>query len=218
MVALGLFRSRFANPHGLSDSGAAASSALDIAKLSCAAMSEPRLAQILGCRSFECRSGVAAGGRRARWASTNTYLGDTRVAAGLVVDGVKTGITPGAQACLVLRARSDAAHAAAAAAAHQRRADHAAAGVAAALGADAAGQRLAVFGAAVVAGAAAAPPSAGLVDEFLCVTLASRTKAMRFIDNVRLLQWGSQVVSHLRGDDSAGGGSGGGNDAFKFDE
>ena len=44
--------------------------------------------------------------RKVRWQTTNTYLSDTRVIPGFVITGVKTGITPGAAACLSLSAVS----------------------------------------------------------------------------------------------------------------
>lgn len=202
--ALGLSQCNFKNPHGLAEEGSN-SCALDAARLSAAAMSDARFATIVACKEYE----IKLGGRRVIWENTNTYLGDTRLAPGTVVDGVKTGITPGAQACLVLHAQTDKAAALAALNAPKWKLD-AAAAAASELAKSKGGTMSAQL---VVAGYAAAsksgggatigPPGSLRIDEFFSVTLGSKNKAMRYLDNAKLLSWAALSVLKLRDPTSA---------------
>ena len=201
--ALGLSQYNFKNPHGLAEEGSN-SCALDAARLSAAAMSDPRFASIVACKEYE----IKLGGRRVIWENTNTYLGDTRLAPGTVVDGVKTGITPGAQACLVLHAQTDKAAALAALNAPKWKLD-AAAAAASELSKSKGGTMGAQL---VVAGYAAAsksanalsgPPGSIRIDEFFSVTLGSKNKAMRYLDNAKLLSYAALSVLKLRDPTSA---------------
>ena len=201
--ALGLSQFNFKNPHGLAEEGSN-SCALDAARLAAAAMSDSRFAAIVACKEYETK----LGGRRVIWENTNTYLGDTRLAPGNVVDGVKTGITPGAQACLVLHAQTDKAAALAALNAPKWKLD-AAAAAASELAKSKGGTMSAQL---VVAGYAAAsksgtassgPPGSVRIDEFYSVTLGSKNKAMRYLDNAKLLSWAALSVVKLRDPTSA---------------
>jgi D-alanyl-D-alanine carboxypeptidase len=201
--ALGLSQCNFKNPHGLAEEGSN-SCALDAARLSAAAMSDPRFASIVACKEYE----IKLGGRRIIWENTNTYLGDTRLAPGTVVDGVKTGITPGAQACLVLHAQTDKAAALASLNAPKWKLD-AAAAAASELSKSKGGTmgaQLVVAGYAAAsksANASSGPPGSIRIDEFFSVTLGSKNKAMRYLDNAKLLSYAALSVLKLRDPTSA---------------
>ena len=85
----------FANTHGLMNEKAY-STASDVAKLTCIAMSHPMFCEIVGKKEFECKIYNRTYGqeRKSFWKNTNKLLKNE----GFV--GVKTGVTPSAGPCL----------------------------------------------------------------------------------------------------------------------
>ena len=127
-AALGMRGTAFANPHGLTHAQHC-STAWDVARLASAAMGHGVFRALVGAKKFKRGSSghAAAGGasaaaaaaaaaatastasalvplplRKPNLENTNQFLGDVRTVPGSVICGVKTGITPGAGACLVL--------------------------------------------------------------------------------------------------------------------
>ena len=97
-AALGLAATRFANPCG-HDAPAQRSSARDLLAVAEAALAHPEFSRTVALRSAEVRT---AGGRRIALKSGNHLLGNS---PGVV--GVKSGWTPEAGKCLVVRADRD---------------------------------------------------------------------------------------------------------------
>lgn len=148
--------------------------------------------------------------RKVKWANTNTALGDAvdRTASnaasltagvgpssvtgaasapanaggsssssnGYTICGVKTGITPVAGACLALAAWSDGMHQAVTSA-DKGSVSATAAGAASAS-----------------ASPASATSASSIIPAFITITLGSRNKTLRFIDNTRLMQYASHVI------------------------
>ncbi|MEM1068791.1 MAG: serine hydrolase [Planctomycetota bacterium] len=92
---LGLEKTRYTNPHGLSNRQHLIP-AKSLLKLSSAAMQHPRFRNIVSTRQFGCRVTSKSGySRNLQWTNTNRLLG---------IDGyrgIKTGTTSTAGACLV---------------------------------------------------------------------------------------------------------------------
>lgn len=98
-VELGLKETHFANPHGLSAAGHHAS-ARDLAKLAMAVLSDPTCAAIVNTARHGHRLTTPEGTtRNVVWRNTNRLLGIEGY------DGVKTGTTTAAGACLVASGR-----------------------------------------------------------------------------------------------------------------
>ncbi|WP_231749459.1 D-alanyl-D-alanine carboxypeptidase family protein [Tautonia plasticadhaerens] len=94
---LGLPDTRFANPHGLTAPGHHAS-ALDLARLAIAALEDETFASIVSTRRRGCTVYDAEDSpRNVAWSNTNRLLPTEGY------DGVKTGTTSAAGACLVSR-------------------------------------------------------------------------------------------------------------------
>jgi D-alanyl-D-alanine carboxypeptidase (penicillin-binding protein 5/6) len=89
----------FRNPHGLTAAGHA-STARDLAILARAALRYPRFGAYVSCRQHGCRVDSVDGyHRNVVWKNTNRLL----AIAGY--DGIKTGTTSAAGACLVSKSR-----------------------------------------------------------------------------------------------------------------
>lgn len=99
--SLGMTRTHFCNPHGLTESGHQ-SSANDLVKLTCAAMHFDSFRRYVNTRQHGCKLDSKSGYRRnVLWKNTNQLLG---------IDGytgVKTGTTTAAGACLVSACQHD---------------------------------------------------------------------------------------------------------------
>ncbi len=99
--SLGMTRTHFCNPHGLTESGHQ-SSANDLVKLTCAAMHFDSFRRYVNTRQHGCKLDSKSGYRRnVLWKNTNQLLG---------IDGytgVKTGTTTAAGACLVSACQRD---------------------------------------------------------------------------------------------------------------
>jgi len=102
--ALGLDNTRFENTHGLTAAEHKAS-ALDLARLAAAALKNPLFAEIVSTRQHGCTLiDMSADRRNVIWRNTNRLL---RIEG---YDGVKTGTTSAAGACLVSSGRRDGRH------------------------------------------------------------------------------------------------------------
>lgn len=99
--SLGMTRTHFCNPHGLTESGHQ-SSANDLVKLTCAAMHFDSFRRYVNTRQHGCKLDSKSGYRRnVLWKNTNQLL---------EIDGytgVKTGTTTAAGACLVSACQRD---------------------------------------------------------------------------------------------------------------
>ncbi len=96
---LGLTGTQFENPHGLT-SPKHYSTAVDLSRLAREVMQHERLRQVVSTRSYRCELESELGYRRmAHWENTNQLLDIEGF------DGVKTGTTGPAGACLVSRGR-----------------------------------------------------------------------------------------------------------------
>lgn len=96
-VRLHLWHTHYLTPNGF-DTPGQVTSARDLANLTRAAMQSPTFSAIVGTRTWTAR---AADGRGFHvWQSLNRLLWSSKI-----VDGVKTGTTPAAGACLVSSAR-----------------------------------------------------------------------------------------------------------------
>lgn len=101
--ALGLESTNYANPHGLSHKNNK-STAYDIGKLSCIAMQDPMLREIVNKQSYECRGkDIYDEEREFEWTNTNKLLGKG-------FNGLKTGVTPAAGPCLAASFEKDSLH------------------------------------------------------------------------------------------------------------
>jgi D-alanyl-D-alanine carboxypeptidase (penicillin-binding protein 5/6) len=100
---LGLRQTHFANTHGLPADDHHAS-ARDLAELTAVALSDPRFARIVATPRRGAHLDGPDGGRNVVWTNTNTLLGIEGY------DGVKTGTTNAAGACLIASARRDGRH------------------------------------------------------------------------------------------------------------
>jgi D-alanyl-D-alanine carboxypeptidase len=121
----------------------------------------------------------AAPTRKIRWANSNDLLPTSAASSavrGLVIDGIKTGITPNALACLTTHALSSERTTLALSAASTD------SGAATAAATDA---------------VAAAADCGELRAEFFCVTLGSRNKTLRFVDNSKVLQWCVEAIKSV---------------------
>lgn len=116
------------------------------------------------------RRKAAPTARRVIWTNTNRTLGESRLLRGFSFTGIKTGITAGAFGCLTLHAMSDDPLTPAARSAHAAAAD---------------GSR------------AAAHASDAAHVHLYGVTLGSRSKFHRFLDNTQLLQWCVDALSSV---------------------
>jgi D-alanyl-D-alanine carboxypeptidase len=98
---LGMKDSSFRNPHGLTASGHKAS-AKDLLRLATAAMRNPVFRETVGARQHGCTL-IGPGGyqRNIVWRNSNRLLGT------IGYEGVKTGTTGAAGACLVSRSTRD---------------------------------------------------------------------------------------------------------------
>ena len=95
---LGMRNTQFQNPHGLTAEGHV-STARDLAILAQTAMRYPSFGQYVGCRQRGCRvESIDGYHRNLVWKNTNRLL---RIEG---YDGIKTGTTSAAGACLVSRA------------------------------------------------------------------------------------------------------------------
>jgi D-alanyl-D-alanine carboxypeptidase (penicillin-binding protein 5/6) len=91
----GLRNSRWNNPHGLPDI-LNYSTAMDMAKMACLGLDDPRFARIVSCHSYEFEATSETGRSvRVEWENTNTLLQYQGF------EGVKTGVTQSAGPCLV---------------------------------------------------------------------------------------------------------------------
>lgn len=97
-VRLHLWHTHFLSPNGFDMTGQV-TTARDLAALTRIAMQQPRFARIVRTRSWTVHS--AGGTVLHHWNNLNRLLWMSRA-----VDGVKTGTTPGAGACLISSARS----------------------------------------------------------------------------------------------------------------
>ncbi|MCC6493080.1 MAG: serine hydrolase [Pirellulales bacterium] len=98
---LGMADSHFSNTHGLTDEKHKASAA-DLAKLACAAMKLPLFREVVGTAQHGSKvKGPGGYERNVLWKNTNHLLGIEGY------DGVKTGTTTAAGACLVSHGRRD---------------------------------------------------------------------------------------------------------------
>jgi D-alanyl-D-alanine carboxypeptidase (penicillin-binding protein 5/6) len=96
---LGMTATRYENPHGLTAKGHR-SSARDLVRLARAALALPSFEQIVGVHRYECMlTGPGGYQRKVVWKNTNRLLEIEGY------DGVKTGTTTAAGACLVSRGR-----------------------------------------------------------------------------------------------------------------
>jgi D-alanyl-D-alanine carboxypeptidase (penicillin-binding protein 5/6) len=94
---IGLLHTTFKNPHGLTEAGHVIS-ARDLAILGWHAMQQPAFRQVVGTRQRGCTvEGSAGYTRHIVWKNTNQLLGIEGY------DGIKTGTTTAAGACLVSR-------------------------------------------------------------------------------------------------------------------
>lgn len=94
-MALGLASSGYANPHGLTAMGHGASAA-DLCRLAASVLQSPVLAPIIATRRYVYQVQTPDGGsREVVWRNTNQLLGIEGY------DGLKTGTTTAAGACLV---------------------------------------------------------------------------------------------------------------------
>lgn len=92
---LGLEQTSFRNPHGLTAPGHAAS-ARDLVRLGRQVLADPLLSQVVSTSRYRCEVTDSQGGRReVVWTNTNRLLGVEGY------DGLKTGTTTAAGACLV---------------------------------------------------------------------------------------------------------------------
>ena len=90
---LGLKHTKFGNPHGLPHPDAR-STAIDIAKLSCACLDLPFFEEITNCKVYKATIPSGTSKRAVCWENTNKLLRRE----GFV--GLKTGITVTAGPCL----------------------------------------------------------------------------------------------------------------------
>lgn len=101
--ALGLESTNFANPHGLSHKNNK-STAADIGKLSCIAMQDPIVRDIVNKSTYECKGkDIYDEPREYLWTNTNKLLGKG-------FNGLKTGVTPAAGPCLSASFEKDSLH------------------------------------------------------------------------------------------------------------
>jgi serine-type D-Ala-D-Ala carboxypeptidase (penicillin-binding protein 5/6) len=101
--ALGLESTNFANPHGLSHKNNK-STAADIGKLSCIAMQDPIVRDIVNKSTYECKGkDIYDEPREYLWTNTNKLLGKG-------FNGLKTGVTPAAGPCLAASFEKDSLH------------------------------------------------------------------------------------------------------------
>jgi D-alanyl-D-alanine carboxypeptidase (penicillin-binding protein 5/6) len=92
---IGMKNSRYMNTHGLTEDGHLLT-ARDLAVLTCETMKEPLFREIVATRQFGCIArGQAGYSRNVKWENTNRLLEIDGY------DGVKTGTTDAAGACLV---------------------------------------------------------------------------------------------------------------------
>lgn len=99
--ALGLTQTGYANPHGLTANGHGASAA-DLCKLAAKVLHNPTLAPIVSTRRYNYQVQTADGGLRdIVWRNTNQLLAIEGY------DGLKTGTTTAAGACLVASGNRD---------------------------------------------------------------------------------------------------------------
>lgn len=92
---IGLDQTSFRNPHGLTAPGHAAS-ARDLVRLGQQVLADPLLSQVVSTGRYRCEVTAAEGGQReVVWTNTNRLLGVE------AYDGLKTGTTTAAGACLV---------------------------------------------------------------------------------------------------------------------
>lgn len=95
-------QTRYFDPHGNSSNH---SSARDLAKLAATAMTDPLFRRLVGTRRYTCEATDAQGEKRpVTWDNTNQLLNIEGF------DGVKTGTTTAAGACLVASGRRGADH------------------------------------------------------------------------------------------------------------
>jgi hypothetical protein len=155
----------------------------------------------------------AAPTRKIRWANSNDLLPTSAASSavrGLAIDGIKTGITPNALACLTTHALSSEpttlalreppcpSAAAGAAAGADVRTPALEQGMGASTALSAAGtDPAAATTTASDTGAAAARDWGELRAEFFCVTLGSRNKTLRFVDNSKVLQWCVEAIKSV---------------------
>ena len=90
---LGLNRTNFANPHGLSNINNK-STAFDIGRLCSIAMKVPEFCELVNCKEYTCLGTTSIGDtRKYHWMNTHRLLWEG-------YSGIKTGITPNAGPCL----------------------------------------------------------------------------------------------------------------------
>jgi len=98
---LGMMRTNFVNPHGLTDK-AHLSTASDLVRLAKAAFDVPKFRDYVTCRQHGCEvTGIGGYQRNLKWENTNRLLG----IEGYM--GLKTGTTDAAGACLVSCSQRD---------------------------------------------------------------------------------------------------------------
>jgi D-alanyl-D-alanine carboxypeptidase (penicillin-binding protein 5/6) len=90
---LGLKGSFYDSPHGLSNYNNK-STALDIARLSTAAMGIPKFREVVATKFYTVKKNTNGNKRTYKWYNTHLMLGQRGI------NGIKTGITPAAGPCL----------------------------------------------------------------------------------------------------------------------
>ncbi len=94
-LALGMHKTHFVNPHGLT-SERHLSTAMDLVQLAKAALEIPKFREYVTCRQHGCELSIPGGYKRSvKWENTNRLLGIEGYT------GIKTGTTDAAGACLV---------------------------------------------------------------------------------------------------------------------
>ena len=90
---LGLKCSQYDSPHGLANYNNK-STALDVAKLSTAAMQITKFKELVGTKFFTVKKNTNGNRRTYKWYNTHLMLGQRGI------NGIKTGVTPAAGPCL----------------------------------------------------------------------------------------------------------------------
>lgn len=90
---LGLKCSQYDSPHGLGNYNNK-STALDMARISTAAMAIPKFKELVGTKSYTVKKGTNGNKRTYKWYNTHLMLGQRGI------NGIKTGVTPAAGPCL----------------------------------------------------------------------------------------------------------------------
>lgn len=90
---IGLKCSQYDSPHGLANYNNK-TTALDIARISTAAMQIPKFKELVGTKFFSVKKNTNGNKRTYKWYNTHLMLGQRGI------NGIKTGVTPSAGPCL----------------------------------------------------------------------------------------------------------------------